>query len=590
MLALVALASLAQGRAATTPVKGASPASGYDTLAWEARRLVDRRMRRDRLAGLSIALVDDRTLVWTEGFGFADQARRIPATPDTLYRVGSISKLFTAMAVMQLAELGRLRLEDPVIRHLPDFTLATSHGPLEDIQVRHLLTHHAGLPGSHLKGMWSSEPGPASSLLTGLREEASVYPPGWVFHYSNVGPALAGLIVERLRGESFADAMKQTILTPLGMGRSAFSQRVAPDPLMARGYRKGRVADDPPLRDPAAGGLVSSAREMSRFIRMLFADGRADNGRSVVSPRALAEMLRAQNADRALDLDLRVGLGWMLSGIDIPGAGAVIHHAGATLSYSAQLIALPEHKLGVVVLTNSAEGGEAAMGLATEILTLALRTKMPSPAVEPESAAPVQTGDLADPRAVYLGDWTTEVGLVRIRERRGQLVADALGRTFSLERRDDGQLGVHYRWLGLVPLDLGDVGKVGIASRRLEGRGVLSMRQGRDDLLLGTRLPKVAVPAAWRERLGDYRLLDPGADAELLDGIRLRLSDDRLVLEVRADGESLSLALQPLDDREALLAGKVAGFGERVRVQRRAGAEFLRYSGYSFGRIRTGKR
>nr|WP_276570217.1 serine hydrolase domain-containing protein [Thiocystis minor] len=87
--------------------------------------------------------------------------------------------------------------------------MADTHGPLGDIRVRHLLTHHAGLPGSRLKGMWNWRPEPASAVLATLREEASVYPPDLIFHYSNLGFALAGLIVERLSGKPFADSMER---------------------------------------------------------------------------------------------------------------------------------------------------------------------------------------------------------------------------------------------------------------------------------------------------------------------------------------------------------------------------------------------
>ena len=116
------------------------------------------------------------------------------------------------------------------------------------------------------------------------------------------------------------------------------------------------------------------------------------------------------------------------------------------------------------------------------------------------------------------------------------------------------------------------------------------MRQGGDDLLLGTRLPRVAIPAAWRGRVGDYRLMDRGADAEILSGLRLRLSEDRLLLDIQAEGGSLTLAVQPHDDREALLPGKLAGFGERLRARRGAGEEILTDSGYGFGKRRAGAR
>ncbi|RTL32059.1 MAG: class A beta-lactamase-related serine hydrolase, partial [Rhodocyclaceae bacterium] len=116
-----------------------------------ATRLIEYEMRQQSIVGLSVAVVDDQRLLWARGFGFADKEKGVPATPDTLYRVGSISKLFTDTAAMQLAEQGRLDIDAPLARALPGFSIRSRFADAPPITLRGLMTHHAGLPRDYLK-------------------------------------------------------------------------------------------------------------------------------------------------------------------------------------------------------------------------------------------------------------------------------------------------------------------------------------------------------------------------------------------------------------------------------------------------------
>ena len=109
-------------------------------------------MKANRIIGLSIALVDDQSVVWEQGFGFADKEKKLPATPETIYRLGSISKLFTATAAMQLADQGKLDIDKPVEVYLPEFSIKSRFTDAHAITPRNIMTHHSGLPRDYLKG------------------------------------------------------------------------------------------------------------------------------------------------------------------------------------------------------------------------------------------------------------------------------------------------------------------------------------------------------------------------------------------------------------------------------------------------------
>ncbi|WP_239649871.1 serine hydrolase domain-containing protein [Methylocucumis oryzae] len=126
-------------------------------------------------------------MVWAQGFGYADAANKIPATPETVYRMGSISKLFTDTLVMQLAEQGKLNIDKPLQTYLPDFWIKTRFTDAGPITPRNIMTHHSGLPGDMSNGMWIQQPKPFSQLVGQLKDEYIAYPPNTIWSYSNLG-------------------------------------------------------------------------------------------------------------------------------------------------------------------------------------------------------------------------------------------------------------------------------------------------------------------------------------------------------------------------------------------------------------------
>jgi CubicO group peptidase (beta-lactamase class C family) len=180
--ALLAVAILAG--CASRPLPPQSVARGdYEPVKAYLAALIQYEMKKRDVTGLSIALVDDRTILWAEGFGYADQAAKIPATSDTVYRAGSISKLFTATAAMQLAERGRLDIDAPLSASLPQFGIKSRFAGAGAITPRTIMTHHSGLPRDLLQGMWVEAPEPFTAVAHRIRDEYAAYPPNYVFSY-----------------------------------------------------------------------------------------------------------------------------------------------------------------------------------------------------------------------------------------------------------------------------------------------------------------------------------------------------------------------------------------------------------------------
>lgn len=549
-----------------------------------ATRLIEYEMRQQSIVGLSVAVVDDQRLLWARGFGFADKEKGVPATPDTLYRVGSISKLFTDTAAMQLAEQGRLDIDAPLARALPGFSIRSRFADAPPITLRGLMTHHAGLPRDYLKDFFTETPPPFTSVIPLLADTDTAYAPGTVLSYSNLGITLVGAAVERAAGQPFADHLQRSLLAPLGMAEASFSAAPSASPLMARGYEKGRLRDEPALRDVPAGGLNASVADLARFASMVFADGQARGGR-VLKAETVAEMLRPQNADVPLDLDGRVGIGWFIGRPPLKHGGKVVLHGGATYNFHSALVALPEHKLAVVVLSNSAGSSATVDRIATEVLSVALEARSglrPPPATEPAAAAPLAEAEVVR----WEGDYATLFGHVRVERRGNALTADVLGTRLDLEPRADGRLGLGYRLFGLVPIGLGEIGQYGISRRTVAGREVLVGERLGAEALVGEKLLPPVQPGWVRPYLGRYAISNQGKDVPLFKEIRVRESNGYPLLEVQVlEGPPVRQVLLPQGEDKALILGQLADSGETVHCRKADATVECRFAGYVLTRV-----
>ncbi|GAM08635.1 protein flp [Geobacter sp. OR-1] len=570
----------------TAPVKPAAIARsdyGYtkEYIQWLART----EMKKHDVTGLSIALVDDQRIVWAEGFGLADQENKIPASPETIYRAGSISKLFTATVAMQLAEQGKFDIDKPLQTYLPDFSIRRRFEDVAPITPRNLMTHHSGLPSDYIKGMWTRRAEPYATLLTPVRDEYAVQPPNTIFSYSNLGVTLLGLAEERVAGQDFAAFVQTSLLEPLGMARSSFAKGPDKSAGAAKAYVKGDLGEEPELRNLPAGGLNSTVLDLSRLMQMVFSDGMS-NGRRIISSASLGEMLRPQNSGIPLDLNFHVGLGWMLSGlgdIDIKNAGPVAHHSGATLYHRSMLAMLPDKKLGVVVLANSATGGEVVNKLAAETLKLALEAKTGITQPEPIARVDDENSIPEQQLASYEGRYATIAGVVPVTKESGYLRAEVNGAPLRLVPGADGLLGLKFRLFGLFPISLGPLDRVGITKATINGHDILTARMDRQELLVGELIRPVPVSAAWQARVGEYEIVNKGDDVLLIDNIRLKNDNGLLVVEYgmpHFSAATLSFALKPLSDNEAIIYGLGRGMGETLRIAGAAGDEVIRFSGY----------
>ncbi|MFY0584179.1 serine hydrolase domain-containing protein [Cystobacter fuscus] len=555
------------------------PKDTYAEVKTEVSRLIESGMEKGEVPGLSIALVDDQEVVWARGFGFADEAARRPATAETLYEIGSTSKVFTATAVMQQVERGRVALDRPIQELIPDFTLQSRFPESAPITPRDLLTHHAGIPEQYI-GAFTPEVLTLPERMELLREEHQTAPVGRLWAYSNTGLVVAGRAVEMASGMEFTAAMKQNLLGPLGMSQSSFRLEPHMVPNMSVGHGSLAARDAPPHwldGEGPAGSMRSSVLDMSRFIKMLLANGKAGET-TILRPETLQEMWRQQNVGVPLDLDTRVGITWFLEDLPLTNgqSARVVHHGGATLFFRSMLALMPEHKLGVMVLTNTSADQELASVIAHEALARALKAKtgleVAARPREPQ-VRPV-TRPVEELRALE-GLYATDLGPLKVAVENGDLVGNLGGLRLVLAPHQQGLFKTEFQG---APLWL--------SFDRIDGHDVVLRPPGAVPLLLsgrqflGERITPSALPESWKSRLGQYNL-PRGAPQELFDRARLSQGEGVLVLEVSSAmlGETVTLQLKPDGEDRAIVLGLGRGKGEVVRFERQGETQFLHTKG-----------
>jgi CubicO group peptidase (beta-lactamase class C family)/D-alanyl-D-alanine dipeptidase len=469
--------------ACTGDERAIGPRSDYASLARGLETFIEHEMTLKNLPALSIALVDDQEIVWARGFGYADPVDSVPATANTIYRVGSVSKLFTDIGVMQLVESGELDLDVPVERYLPDF--APLNPFARDVTLRQLMSHRSGLVREPPVGHYfdPNEPTLAETVAS-LNSTELVYEPETRIKYSNAGIATVGYVLEATQGERFADYLERAVLEPLGMRHSAFEPKPEIIADLAEAYMwtyDGRwfEAPDFELGMSPAGSMYSSVEDLGLFLRALFAGGRTETGR-VLRAETIEAMWTPQFATAGTETGY--GIGFAVSELE---GQRVVGHGGAIYGFATTLAALPDDRLGVVVVTSRDVANAVTDRIAQAALRamLAVREGRPLPALR--STEPVS------PRlaARLKGRYGAKGAGVELIARNDRLYALPAWSGIEVELRAYGDT-----------LVVDDVLDHGLRLFPLEAAIVL----GRDTLARQTAERPAPAPARWDGLVGEY--------------------------------------------------------------------------------------
>lgn len=425
---IVSLAILTTFTVFTRMAAAADNPPSESIYAGPAKRLDDAiraQLQKYGIHGISVALIDDQQIVHLAGLG--------DAKPDSIFRAGSISKLFNAIAVMQLVELGKLDLDAPIGRYGEQFSIVVPWENAPPITLRMLLCHRSGMIRESPVGGYLDPSQPAlADTVASVRPCVLIDPPNTKTRYSNVGPAIAGQIVSTVAGVPFEQYEQENILGPIGMSSSSFLTKGVPRQRLSTGQM--RIADghggfhsgEAPVFDLGtlpAGNLWTSAGDLAKFVSMLAAGGKA-GGKQIVSRKTLDEMWKPQliTGDVGFGVAFRVGKF---------RSHKSVGHMGAVFGHTSSVALLPDEKLGVVLLSNEDITVGPLNKLTNLALSLLVEAKLgekPPAVLKPREATPEELAQLA-------GDYESQSHWARIEVVDGKLVGNIGGQPIEFAPR-----------------------------------------------------------------------------------------------------------------------------------------------------------
>jgi CubicO group peptidase (beta-lactamase class C family) len=345
-------------------------------------RFVQKEMAAQRIPGLALGIVKGDRIVYLRGFGKADESGRA-VTSQTPFILGSVSKSFTALAIMQLVEAGKVELDAPVQRYLPWFRVADEEASAQ-ITVRHLLNQTSGLStktGRSFNGSDDTSDAALETAVRKLRSAELTAPVGEKYQYSTINYSVLGLIVQTVAGRSYESYVQTQIFDPLRMRDSFTSEAAAEQESLATGHNywfgRPRAADLPYNRRLIpAGYLISSAEDMTHYLIAQLNGGRYRTA-SVLSPAGVAEL---HQPGAPTPKTRSYAMGWFVGPINkIPA----IYHQGEVPNFHANAVLVPESRTGVIVLMNSQNNVDLfsvdRMATISEGVTSLLEGREPSP-------------------------------------------------------------------------------------------------------------------------------------------------------------------------------------------------------------------
>ena len=326
--------------------------------------IIRKNLKRQRIPGAAVALVHKGRVIFSQCYGYADTEKKLPITEDTYFMAGSLTKSFTALAVLKLIEEGKIDPNADIKNYIPDFSIKNLYAGEALITVNHLLTHTSGLMIDYYAHLTGEKKQSNADLLSQLQNEYLCFKPGSASKYSNIGYRLLGMMIEQVTGERFEDYLEKEVFKPLGLNNSFFEYTADMTLHISRGHNGDTETSRIDNEDKSASGLFSTLKDLTAFLKFLSSGaGQLPGG---INNSKIIDLI-TKNADPAIDTfyDSKniYSSGWYLNSYQFNGVHAVLSSSGNINGFSTAITYIPEERLGIVILTNSALGWKANMDI-----------------------------------------------------------------------------------------------------------------------------------------------------------------------------------------------------------------------------------
>lgn len=510
-------------------------------------------MKKNDLPGISVALIDDQDIIMQNSYGYANLEENILTTPETVYRMGSVAKVFTAIEIMRLYNEGLVDLDAPITDYIPDFSIKSRFQDNTSITIRSLLTHRSGIPRNGNLPYWYFDSGIniLRDLVGSLRNSYLAFPTGYRFKYSNVAYNILGRIIELLRPNVFPYYMRDELLREIGMNQSSFlAHDVSPSDDIAVGYYNEKGENHPiELSDIisfASGNLYSSLQDMAEFVRFVFRGGKT--GSTQIIANETLQMMFEEHPSTPWDTQT-MGLCWFTG--KLKNSEKVVFHGGDGDGAHSLVVLLPERKLGVVLIGNSVEFGEPINFFGWEMLEIMLETKYGITLQDDSAYTPISIDSSI--LANYIGKYVVEYDTLEVYMKGTEkLMVKALGLNLQLIPITESKFRIKH-WL----LDVGRFEVEFFPGDEIDDKFLIATIENVSSIYAPLYPDEIDITSFGQNFLGEYDIFPRNTSiyftGETLGRLELKMENGVLML-------GSNLILKPISETEIiLLSGPFVG-------------------------------
>ncbi len=527
-----------------------------------------KKMKKNKVVGASMAIIDNGEIVYESGLGFEDKIQAIQASPETVYNSGSVTKSFTALAVMQLHEKGLLDINHSIKKYIPELTISGLKKDGNEICIKDILAHTSGLPSDLLNGIIGKNVPEMDWAVKELNKQYTISPKQQIMAYSNIGYGLLGQLIERVSGMSYSEYMAQNIFEPLQMEKASVGVN---DKNISKAYVGKKEVISESIRDVGAGSINCSARDLIKFVEMLMENGKFNN-QQILNENLIAEMEKNYLSNNALQTQSRYGFGIESYKISLQDETTkktyfVYTHTGDEIAFHAGYAYIPELKIGAVFLTNT-DSGVRIRSLRRLLTTYFETAKGMTLELEKEIVPQNETALLSEiPGSYNLGPFFLEVTDPNV-------IKTKMGPAKIVFKRvnDENEYSIKILLLGLLPIkDKTTLMKFVKVNGEIYCQQVDKETGSRS--YLGKKTDKIDMSQTWINAIGQYKAINAfETEVELFNftnaDSKIEVLEDRgwPVLKLNTPGMEFKFYLNIISDHLAQSGGVGRQANNTIRI------------------------
>lgn len=546
-----------------------------------------------KIVGASIAIVKDGEILYATGYGFQDLENNIPADENTIFRIGSCTKSFTALSVMQLQEASKLKVSDPIQKHLSSVKIEDQAGKENPILIKDIMSHQSGMASDLINGFFCDNPPTIDWTIDQMNKTVMSAPPNYMHSYSNVGYSLLGRLVENVSMQEYEAYLKEHIFDKLDM-KSTFVSNEAPYlEQLSKGYLDEKNEfSEPSIRDRAAGLIHSSVIDMANYLNMFLGRG-TYKGIKVAENASIADM--EKNALTNIELPTSEDWGFGLTSKDIylkqgkdSISAKIIGHGGDTWVFHADFKYIPELNIGAIVLTNTKSGSRIANAKA--LLALYLK-ETDGTEIKVKGKEVQNKGEELCQEEEILGYYSLGGMCMNVKNPdKIKIKVSAAAKLILKPVNDSLRYAAKVRLLGFIPIRIKHQEYRFVKKNGTVYFKVIHTNSENEDYA-SAKMEVKAISSEWKNHFGNYEVTGdqyPCADCPFLNfnDLKLEITEEMGLLVAKVEGTSKdtkeNLILREVSDSVAVTIGIGRGSGVTVRMLENGN---LFYSGFEFIKI-----